>query len=301
MSTSNWLRKSSLSVALLIAVLGAFGALFGYGLWTQTKSQLASDHRRHDYTVGTHYPKYDACVDLIGKDKTNCIAKAQNENRENERQERDLVAQETTATWTLVMSGAAILGVMLSVLGVLLVWVTFRETRKTNEIARLGGRPWVEFSIFEVADFQYPVSDHKDAWFGMKPEFWLKNWGQSPAIDISFDCISFVGMRGNFDAMIAMLREKTIGKDFGTGLAIFPGDEARDQPVFLNSEMLRTDPMENRRVGFLWVVVGVSYSDSHGGKYGTYKLYRVPIHLCGGSPEIVGSRLIADQTLKRYF
>lgn len=67
------------------------------------------------------------------------MAKARHEQRVNEREERDLVAQRQSALWAFVMAGAAVLGMGLSAVGVFLVWTTFNAAREGNTISeRIG-------------------------------------------------------------------------------------------------------------------------------------------------------------------
>jgi preprotein translocase subunit SecG len=133
-------RYSTSSLAAIAACALVFLILsIGYGLYWQGQYQRESDYRKNAYAVAKYDPAYEACLRLAYPDKTDCISKAYQESRENERDERDLVAQETTAIWTFVMSVAALVGVVLSIFGVGLVWVTFRETRETNVISRKIG------------------------------------------------------------------------------------------------------------------------------------------------------------------
>ena len=149
---------------------------------------MDSDRRSAQYTKSAYYPAYDACLRSTDPEKTNCIAEAHEAYRVNQRNERDLVAQETTAGWTLVMSTAAIFGIILSVVGVALVWGTFRETRRTNEIARLDSRPWLDFSIsvFRLIAFSRFESGEQNTRVYCVPEFIIKNWGRSPAVDVMY-------------------------------------------------------------------------------------------------------------------
>jgi len=50
------------------------------------------------------------------------------------------------------MAVAALVGVALSIVGVLLVWTTFRETRDANRIATEAAKPRVHFSLAAAPD-----------------------------------------------------------------------------------------------------------------------------------------------------
>lgn len=124
-----------LVLAGLLAVSVGFGAIL-YGFSEQIENDWHSYQRKAEYTKDTYSPAYNSCLSLPANGQADCISKAAKEYRENERDQDDLAAQQTTAVWTFLMGCAAIVGVMLSILGVFLVYTTFSETRKANEIAR---------------------------------------------------------------------------------------------------------------------------------------------------------------------
>lgn len=194
--------RTSTLVAIVVVAVFVGAAISGYGGWAQLQSQRDSDRRSGHYTKSTYYPAYNACLSKSGAEKTNCIAEAHEAYRVNQRDERDLVAQETTAAWTLVMSTAAIFGIILSVVGVALVWGTFRETRRTNEIARLDGRPWVDFKVSAISNLQFPTStsDRKSILFF--PKMNIRNWGRSPAIDVRYTLAAYSGHKIDFGKVI---------------------------------------------------------------------------------------------------
>jgi hypothetical protein len=127
---------------LLNATIGLLGAIalaitfVSWGLSWEAEYNRQADARTRDYTANTYSPKHHACLSLALKDQPDCIAKAKNEARDNERNERDLVAQNTSALWAYVMAVSAVFGVALSAVGVFLVWTTFKATREAVEVAR---------------------------------------------------------------------------------------------------------------------------------------------------------------------
>lgn len=267
MPEGNRLRKHSRAVVAMASVL-VLGALFCYGLWTQSKSQLASDYRRHNYTSATYYPKYDACVEAVGKSKADCIAKAQNENRENERQERDLVAQETTAAWTLVMSGAAIFGVMLSIVGVWLVWATFGETKKANEIIRSDGRPWLDFRGIEFRKLEFQPG----SFFNCTPKFTIQNFGKSPAFDVRMHLVVLEGKGTSFYDAVEIIMDNAWPSDTASGRTIFPSEIVPSSDGTMVSDVKSVQTPSDEK-GSLWVTLGLTYLDGLGKAHGTFKTY----------------------------
>jgi hypothetical protein len=164
---------TTLFVTLFVTTLG-LGAIVR-GVLEQVEYERRSYDRSAQYTADTYGPAYDACIRLPLESQPNCVANASGEYRENERKEQDLIAQQTTAVWTFLMGLAAIVGVAMSALGVYLVWTTFRETRKSNEIARESmERQLRAYLCFESIDVDASHGDVK------LTAFW-KNTGQTPA------------------------------------------------------------------------------------------------------------------------
>lgn len=58
------------------------------------------------------------------------------EKERNKREIRNLAAQENSAYWTESMFWATVAALILSSIGIGLVWTTFRETQKANDIAK---------------------------------------------------------------------------------------------------------------------------------------------------------------------
>ena len=58
------------------------------------------------------------------------------EKERNKREIRDLAAQEKSAYWAEYLFWATVAALVLSLIGIGLVWTTFRETKQSNDIAR---------------------------------------------------------------------------------------------------------------------------------------------------------------------
>jgi hypothetical protein len=176
---SNWLKGRAARLALfgLLAfapVMVAIGAA-GYGFYQQSEYEREADKRYQEYAAHTYYPKREACLKLPFLSQKDCIAKAESEAREYERGEQDLVAQRVTAIWTSLMGSAAIVGMMLSVLGIFLVWTTFKATKKGNKITRKVGEAQTRAYLSATGGL-YRVEPRM---IFFQPKF--KNSGNSPA------------------------------------------------------------------------------------------------------------------------
>jgi hypothetical protein len=135
---------------------------------------LAGIQNAIEYNQATRHTEYYSkqakdqialdCGALVGRAFSDCARQINNAAREQQRDEYDLYSQKTMALWTAVMGGMAVVGVFLSVLGVYLIWTTFRETKRTadeareaNRITREGQRPWIDFSHHEVRGIKNSV------------------------------------------------------------------------------------------------------------------------------------------------
>jgi hypothetical protein len=139
MPRGDWSKRFSPKLIVPV-IVGLFITLLGVsaivrGVLEQVEYEGRSYERSSEYTADTYGPAYDSCVRLTRNRQTNCIADENEKRRENERKKQDLIAQQTTAIWTFLMGCAAIIGMMLSALGVYLVWTTFRETKRNTETA----------------------------------------------------------------------------------------------------------------------------------------------------------------------
>jgi hypothetical protein len=120
---------------------------FGYSRQTEYERQ-AKDYTTENAWHANNDVKY-RCVPLPPLGERNCTIQARREQRDYERHEQDLYAQRTTALWTFLMGSAAIFGVVLSVVGVWLVYITYRNSRETAEREL---RPYVLFTGIRVEE-----------------------------------------------------------------------------------------------------------------------------------------------------
>ncbi len=118
-------------------------ALVGLILVGNAQAQPISNSARSDATAAKSNQKATQHSDIaFGISRIGNQLEAQNakadpyEKERNEREIRDLQAQEKSAYWAGAMFWATLGALVLSVIGVGLVWTTFRETRKANSIAR---------------------------------------------------------------------------------------------------------------------------------------------------------------------
>jgi hypothetical protein len=170
------------------ALAGVALLLWGiaYGLTQQTIYEEDARNRSADYTRRAADQAQYACFNVVPSEKADCLRNAASEyrlkHRDNRRDYDDLTAQRKSALWTFIMGVAALIGMALSVVGVVLVWTTFRETREANVIARDAQRAWVTLK----ANPKLVRLTGTDGLY-MRVDFIAENTGGSAATHFAFE------------------------------------------------------------------------------------------------------------------
>lgn len=136
MSGSN--RGILTALGLAFCVLLAGGVVFWLSSSAsnlQASYEHSAKNRADDYAQRRDVIIENRCLPLTGSKQADCINEEREAARKGYRDEYDLEAQRITAVWTAHMGIAAIIGMAASLIGVGLVWVTFRETRKAASIS----------------------------------------------------------------------------------------------------------------------------------------------------------------------
>ncbi len=127
-----WITVFGLGSALI-------GGIAGYGLFQQRAYQHQAEHEATDYAKHAAAQGKQSCIRLAAPEKAQCLIDAQAEynlkTSDKRREYADLVAQRKSALWTFIMGLAALIGMALSAIGVILIKQTFDETKRTNRIA----------------------------------------------------------------------------------------------------------------------------------------------------------------------
>jgi len=182
MSGSNWHDglATKLIVGTVVVIIGAGTILWGVS--EQAEYDWESNQRRSEYASDTYGPAYNACLVLPRERQPHCIAEAEDGYRDNQRDEQDLIAQQTTAIWTFLMGCAAIVGMMLSAVGVYLVYTTFQATQHANQLTKATQRAWmglekvVAFRLIDRVSQEIVAVGFGANW---------RNVGNSPAINVA--------------------------------------------------------------------------------------------------------------------
>jgi hypothetical protein len=125
---------AGLAAAVLAAVIA--GAL----LWRSTTALQASiEHHAAEHAANETHAAYieieASCTSVVPAERDECANRIRDAARERRHNISDLEAQQTMAAWTRAMGIAAVIGMSVGFVGIGLVYVTFRETRRAADEA----------------------------------------------------------------------------------------------------------------------------------------------------------------------
>jgi len=169
-------------IASAVAIASIAGGI-GYGLAEQDRYSDDAYQQVTDYAKDAANQIAQSCRAKVVVEQPKCLREKANlyrlDGRDKQREYEDLVSQRKSALWAMIMGVAALAGMALSVVGVVLVWTTFNETRRANEIAKLQNRPFmvpVNISIKYIIE-KDNICDGFSG--GISASFKIKNVGNS--------------------------------------------------------------------------------------------------------------------------
>jgi hypothetical protein len=262
--------RSNRSVFIALAGLALIGA-----------NQL-SDNSRSNPTAaqgnnGANYEKDIASgIGRIGE-----ALEAQNsktdphEKDRNEREVRDLQAQENSAYWAEAMFWATFAAIILSVIGIGLVWATFRETQRSSKAAEISKDAYIwnergRISVKAEGEFSIAI--------GEKPfiPIDIKNDGRSIVV---FERVDFTHVwTPSFPATGAFKGFDIERKVIGAG----------SEDIFCE---IRPEDFGNKRPGYL--VGWITYKTLNQSGFKTYFCFEIQngdASITDGDVRVVGSR-----------
>lgn len=191
MPRGDWISNLAVGLAAIAAGLTAY-FLYDHASELQGVYEHQAVQKTQYYKDAARIRANRRCVPLPRPEIRQCVHEEYNAARQREHDEYDLQAQLVTSAWTRAMGIAAIIGMSVGILGVGLVFFTFRETRNANKIAReaLEGqlRPWVKARFAEVHGFRM-VNRRPHFRIGVR----LDNVGQSPALGLAYAAFIYFG------------------------------------------------------------------------------------------------------------
>ena len=147
--------KIGLIIGIVIAILVAVMFIVS-GLSESAKYQAKADYETSEHAKYTSDKIAETCIGIASVKKITCLGDAIDAQRAYERDEQDLVAQRQSALWAYIMAAAAVIGVGLSVIGVFLVWTTFRETKRQVMISETAVGAHIAVDPNQDFQFAYP-------------------------------------------------------------------------------------------------------------------------------------------------
>ncbi|MFN3747983.1 MAG: hypothetical protein ACK4SJ_04775 [Sphingorhabdus sp.] len=223
MSGSDWgqfsktgLKRSVVVASLFVVLLTGVGASVQLGYYQQAADQATKHQRWAKNEIRAGCPSFD------NLSKAQCAYQAKQSAEEDERAEYDLYAQRTSALWAAIMAFAALLGIGLSGVGVYLVWTTFRETKRSADVAKDNldflkttndeqFRPFVY--VCEAKYIDVPISETLDIFDRGKILISFKNFGHLLAHEVEIE-IDVLGPDFEGDGGRLVLAEEYFGTDY---------------------------------------------------------------------------------------
>ncbi len=122
----------------LIVILACAALTVGLIIYTdadrlQRSYEQSAAEKARDYTSRANVNRERRCLRLRSQAKQDCIREESEAARQGQHDEYDLQAQLVTSAWTRAMGIAAIIGMTFGIIGVGLVFITFRETRRAAD------------------------------------------------------------------------------------------------------------------------------------------------------------------------
>lgn len=197
----DWLFYGSLAGLIL-------AALIAVGVYTSLQYQLKQTYQRQNVTPTKPYTardqQNDRCASIDALDKyLNCLAKNARAEREENRAQYDLEAQQDMALWAYWILWISGIGLLVTAAGVVYVARTLHATRETldqtrrqaqasvdaNQITRAGLRPWIDFQLLEVNEQRDKDGNLAGFIFAISQ----RNVGKTLASDGRFHCEVYLG------------------------------------------------------------------------------------------------------------
>lgn len=170
-------------------VIGFFGCCLAalaisYGLTEQRRHLDESYKATAEYAGYAAEQAYKPCKVVPRTQLVQCLSDAKAEYYKNANDKRreyaDLLAQQKSALWTSIMGVAGVTGMIISIVGVWLVYATFRETRRTADEAANNVEAFKQAERARIAIVRqdYVHEDITPQWLA---NLVVKNFGRSPA------------------------------------------------------------------------------------------------------------------------
>lgn len=143
------------------------------------------------YNEAAKHKAQEDCVGRKGNAAFECIYEKVASSKQQAHDEQDLMAQQKSANGTMITAGITLIGLFVSVVGIVLLYTTFQATRSGNEISENFG--YHQLRPFLIAsDFKWDILQDDQAASFLRMMIKWENAGNTPASDVSFDVLYIV-------------------------------------------------------------------------------------------------------------
>lgn len=243
--------KIALILGAILSVVLIGAGLIQHGNYHDTASRNAADYARQ---ANDHIR--ESCLPLAPQAERQCTEIANNTARQNQREEYDLYSQKAMSLWTAVMGGVGLVGVILTGIGVYLIWQTWITTSGANKILKDAAdrerRAWL------ISDITVGTINIGNGQFTVPVRLKVANQGNLPATNFEALCCPVLTTESempNLEPGLDRVEDYVDVSGGRRGRTIFPQSPPED---FLP----RVAPNEIEEIpvpidGYLYVFVGV--------------------------------------------
>jgi hypothetical protein len=246
MSRSNWLSHPPIGVGIAVLLLFA-GAL----LANNQRESGGAQRRADQYSQNSLHSVPNVSPPPVARQET--LPREPKSERDERRQEEDLVAQKEMARWAWWMMLASFASVGVTGVGIWYVKQTLDTNRDAVEKSALmaelaerhmvaSERPWLSVKLAVTGDLEFKNYEGR-----IEISFVMKNVGKSPAINVDVSHHIVTSLDKGWPKMKEIAaKARTSKRNHMLGHKIFPGDQFLSR---ISMPILRSD-IEDQAVGW---------------------------------------------------
>ncbi|MBF59539.1 MAG: hypothetical protein CME80_17760 [Halomonas sp.] len=235
-----------------------------FSAYQEDHSNERQSDAEYQAKIGNNSP--DACMPIVAEsgifDWLTCLANAVSSDSSAKQSQYDLNAQQDMAEWTLLMTIITGFMALVTVAGVIFVWLTLRETAAGVLVMREEQRPWVHAEIGRIEEFNIrrsgKIGDAAAKGLWMNLPVILKNSGKTPAQNVQITTTAH-----NWQGATETAKIEVIGRS--DMVPVYLGSIAPNAQISAcidaTREFSRADFTDNAPF-FCFVVVAVMYGRS---------------------------------------
>lgn len=274
-------------IAVLVGLTSVFGGI-GYGLSSQERYAEYANQSSAYYAKQALDKVTKACLNSDGgaMNKANCLREEAAEHRiaarDKQREYDELIAQQQSALWTMIMGIAALIGMALSVIGVALVLWTFRATQEANSIASDTAKRQLRAYVGATRLKMEFITAGKRPMFKLT----IKNFGSTPALRLQAKAVGWLQIEHD-----PKPRSRLGHPTRKNESPLQPGQE-QDFLYYLPATLNQNevDRIRGQEIGFIYEGI-IRYRDIYGRRHFTlFRYHSVPDYIAeDGSALLVPS------------